>query len=178
MNESIDIRISALLIQGKKLEAIKLCKDELSIEFSDAKSYVEELIQKMDRPKEVVSKNLPVSRPIASVSPPKPKKIFSHPEVLFEGRIRRTEFAISSLISGVIFSWMINSVMHHPLENKEPLYFGALLLGLTVMTWSQGAKRCHDLGNSGWMQLVPLYFFWMLFQEGQKETNKYGESPK
>jgi uncharacterized membrane protein YhaH (DUF805 family) len=44
--------------------------------------------------------------------------------------------------------------------------------------WAQGAKRCHDIGNSGWYQIIPFYVFWMLFANGQKETNQYGINPK
>ena len=39
-------------------------------------------------------------------------------------------------------------------------------------------KRCHDLGNSGWFQLIPLYGFWMIFQDGIKGNNEYGINPK
>ena len=52
-----------------------------------------------------------------------------------------------------------------------------LLPGL-IFFWAQGAKRCHDLGNSGWYQLIPLYGLWMLFQDGIKGNNEYGINPK
>ena len=33
-------------------------------------------------------------------------------------------------------------------------------------------------GNSGWYQIIPFYVLWMLFAEGDKEANEYGNPPK
>jgi hypothetical protein len=42
----------------------------------------------------------------------------------------------------------------------------------------QYLKRCHDLGNSGWFQIIPFYGLWMIFQDGVSGVNQYGENPK
>ena len=50
-----------------------------------------------------------------------------------------------------------------------------------ILFWfllAQGAKRCHDRGNSGWFQIIPYYLFWMLFAKGEAANNKYSNSPK
>ncbi len=60
--------------------------------------------------------------------------------------------------------------------------FSALFLLLYIPGYwficAQNAKRCHDLGNTGWFQLIPFYGLWMLFADGDYGMNVYGENPK
>jgi len=90
----------------------------------------------------------------------------------FEGRIRRTEYGISLLIStfAVLF---INLIA---IEDASFVLF--INIPVLWFLFAQGAKRCHDLGNNGWWQLVPFYGFWLLFQNGVKGKNQYGYNPK
>lgn len=87
----------------------------------------------------------------------------------FDGRIRRFEYGLS-LIFYVIGAIIIISIKN----NIIVLAYIPLIWAL----WAQGAKRCHDMNHSGWMQLVPFYFFWMLLQEGDNYPNSYGNDPK
>ena len=101
------------------------------------------------------------------------KKPFS-----FSGRIRRLEYGISFII---YFVWLM---IIEAAGNSPSLSQGAsimLLISYIPMLWflwAQNAKRCHDRGNSGWYQLIPFYFFVLLFGEGEEGENEYGDNPK
>lgn len=116
----------------------------------------------------------------------KPRKIRIHPTrtqskrmftntFSFDGRIRRTEYGISVLLYA-FFATIINRIIEA--SNGDAFFLLVLLIPALWFLWAQGAKRCHDLGNSGWWQLIPFYGFWLLFQDGQNGKNEYGENPK
>lgn len=101
----------------------------------------------------------------------------------FKGRIRRMEYFITMLIAGfanVTMQGILTSVSESSLDAMA----GALVIYcifLVLYCWfvcAQNTKRCHDRGNSGWFQIIPFYGLWMLFADGEKGTNKYGNNPK
>lgn len=63
-------------------------------------------------------------------------------------------------------------------EESATLLSLILIIPLYWFMWAQGAKRCHDRGNSGWYQLIPFYGLWMLFGDGDECENDYGFAPK
>jgi len=93
----------------------------------------------------------------------------------FDGRIRRTEYGVSVLIYAFCAT-ILNAIVGASDGDAAILLFA--YIPLLWFLWAQGAKRCHDVGNSGWWQLIPFYGFWLLFQDGQHGTNQYGENPK
>jgi uncharacterized membrane protein YhaH (DUF805 family) len=98
--------------------------------------------------------------------------MFSSP-FSFDGRIRRTEYGIS-LIIYVIVAAFVKPIM---VSGEAPI-IGLAYIPMLWFLWAQGAKRCHDVGNNGWWQIIPFYVFWLLFQDGQKGLNEYGPNPK
>lgn len=92
----------------------------------------------------------------------------------FDGRIRRTEYGVSFIIY-VVIAAIVNVIIS---SSSDAAIFGLAYIPLLLFFWAQGAKRCHDLGNNGWWQIIPLYPFWLLFQDGQPGANQYGENPK
>lgn len=57
------------------------------------------------------------------------------------------------------------------------IVFAGIQLAFTWRFLGYGAQRCHDLGHSGFYQLIPLYPLLMLFQEGDAGDNEYGPNP-
>jgi uncharacterized membrane protein YhaH (DUF805 family) len=95
----------------------------------------------------------------------------------FDGRIRRTEFGVSLIIYAVAYAIVAGIVASAGLDGGAGIVF-IFFIPMLWFLWAQGAKRCHDVGNSGWWQLIPFYVFWLLFQDGQAGSNQYGENPK
>ena len=97
----------------------------------------------------------------------------------FEGRIRRTEYGLSYIMF-IIFSFIAGMLMDALSSNKDTNSLLFLLMAIPGYWFlvAQGAKRCHDRGNTGWFQLIPFYGFWMLFADSENGENQYGPNPK
>ena len=160
------LSLSQLLV---KIEADTLVYRE-GIDWTNAKD-VEEL-KKFFKEQQSIKSEIIINTNLSKASEDGShhKKMFSAP-FSFDGRIRRTEYGISFII--YIFSYtLINAIF-----NSSSFLFIAFIPVFWFL-WAQGAKRCHDRGNSGWYQIIPFYVFWMLFAEGDANKNEYGNSPK
>lgn len=91
----------------------------------------------------------------------------------FKGRIRRKEYLISFIIQGICQIFLGYMIELYYLQVLNLLY-----IPIYWFLWAQGAKRSHDIGNSGWWQLIPLYNVYLLFPDGKPFANKYGDNPK
>jgi uncharacterized membrane protein YhaH (DUF805 family) len=91
-------------------------------------------------------------------------KVFS-----FNGRIKRGEYA-ASFATYVVVYIILRLLMA---EDSSYGILGFLVIPMVWFLWAQGAKRCHDLNKSGWWQLIPFYFFVLIFSEGDYGPNQY-----
>lgn len=100
----------------------------------------------------------------------------------FKGRIRRKEYCLSFLIyicaATMLQALLVNTVYHNTQNQDSSILFLLLLIPCLIFIWAQGAKRCHDMGHSGWFQLIPFFIFWLLFSDSQWGINQYGANPK
>lgn len=104
----------------------------------------------------------------------------------FRGRIRRLEYGLSIIIlygyimvCAFIMGVLLGIFGAADLSDE---WFTLILLPLYIPVYwfmlAQGAKRCHDRGNSGWYQIIPFYNLIMLFGDGDYGENEYGPNPK
>ncbi len=92
----------------------------------------------------------------------------------FNGRIRRTEYGISYIIYIVVYFFVYAGILQGSIGG----ILGLIFIPLVWFLFAQGAKRCHDLDRNGWYQIIPFYFLWLLFQDGEPGENQYGLNPK
>ncbi len=105
------------------------------------------------------------------------KGMFNRP-FSFSGRIRRSEYGISFIF---YFVWyvIIQSISRSPSVSPEVAIIALITyIPMLWFMWAQNCKRCHDRGRSGWYQLIPFYFVVLLFGDGDKGSNEYGDNPK
>ena len=99
---------------------------------------------------------------------------------VFDGRARRREFWMFTLIN-VIIEIVLSILFRGWLSVIPSLYS----LAVFIPTIAVAARRLHDIGRSGWWQLIALIplvgiiiliIWWAT--EGQRGANKYGSNPK
>lgn len=97
------------------------------------------------------------------------KNVFS-----FEGRIGRKEFRLT-LVIFVILAVLLQAISAILIGIKvlnEGLVLpvlGLLLIPVLVFLLAQGAKRCHDIGLSGWYQLIPFFNIYLIFAKDRAQ---------
>lgn len=95
----------------------------------------------------------------------------------FEGRIRRRAYWIQYFICSMIMGILSATTENGFDEGGLILYFSIFIPVYWVLL-AASAKRCHDLGHSGWWMLIPFYALWLAFQNGEPGDNEYGPNPK
>ena len=109
----------------------------------------------------------------------------------FKGRIGRSEY-FAMLIGYVIVIWLFNAAVANSYSygrsNNEQIF--ALILAALLMVafmpiaWAVTCRRCHDIGWSGWAQLVTAipfvniaFLLFLLIKPGDKGSNRFGHPP-
>lgn len=105
-----------------------------------------------------------------------------HSIFCFQGRTGRLVYWIVTVL-GIVALGLFVFVSEELVRNLG-LTLNENVVSICIVSWylfycylvfAVGAKRCHDLGHSGWFQMIPFYGFVMLFLAGNEEENEYGE---
>lgn len=105
------------------------------------------------------------------------KGMFKRP-FSFSGRIRRLEYGLSFLLYYVWYIILTVAGESNNMTQSMAIFILISVIPMIWFLWAQGAKRCHDRGKSGWYQLIPFYFFVLIFGSGDEGDNEYGDCPK
>lgn len=97
-------------------------------------------------------------------------KMFSH-LFSFRGRSRCAEYVFINVLSSVLTGTLI------PVSDDNPILYVVFIL-LIWLCIAVGVRRCHDIGRTGLLILVPLFGIYLLFADSEPGDNKYGNNPK
>jgi len=107
---------------------------------------------------------------------------------LFYGRVNRLSYFCGGMVLffglGII-AWILQTVFGSAATNGIFLLPDFVLVAvLFFYSVSINTRRLHDIGRTGWLQLlffIPIFSFffglYMLFYPGQGGTNQYGKQP-
>ena len=114
-------------------------------------------------------------------------KLFFSRLYRLQGRSSRKEYIARLLLTAIIFiTWGYTVDYIKNISLLSLLYKGSLLFCMITMFFQYfplAVRRLHDLDESGWYVLITflpfgqLLILWLMFREGTRGTNKYGEPP-
>ncbi|EDL65650.1 Integral membrane protein [Bacillus sp. SG-1] len=100
----------------------------------------------------------------------------------FEGRARRKEYWMFTLINFLIF-WILEFIENY--KGWRTLLSGLYGLFIILPVVAVNVRRLHDIGRSGWWMLIglvpvfgPIALFVLAFMDSEEGSNQYGPNPK
>lgn len=91
------------------------------------------------------------------------------------GRCGRLAYFCVAFLAGIV-QHFANEFSRGKTDTAIGYFLGFVIVVCLWIIICVGAKRCHDLGHSGWWQLIPFYGLWLLFAEGDPDDNEYGSA--
>ena len=100
----------------------------------------------------------------------------------FSGRARRTEYWMFALFYCLA---LLAALLLDSLFGTVALFYVIAIFGLLLPSIAVSVRRLHDLGKSGWFQLIILipivggiWFLVLMCTDGNPANNEYGPNPK
>jgi len=103
---------------------------------------------------------------------------------VFTGRATRKEFwmfvlfsFIVSIVLSILDSMLGLNFRYSGTGQERGLLESIYSLAVFLPSLAVGVRRIHDINQSGWFILLPIYNLITMFIPGTKGANKYGEDP-
>jgi uncharacterized membrane protein YhaH (DUF805 family) len=96
----------------------------------------------------------------------------------FSGRARRKEFWYFTLFHFLICFGLGILMGANPYEEIYILLYFLYVFASAIPNLAVLARRLHDVGESGWLMLIPILNLILACKSGDVGLNRYGEDPK
>jgi uncharacterized membrane protein YhaH (DUF805 family) len=98
----------------------------------------------------------------------------------FHGRASRSEYWYFTLVS--YFIWIVLLIIAGATDDTFlDSFFDTLVILFPLAMWFPFTcvwiRRIHDINQPGWLVLIPIYNFILLFIKGTEGENRYGTDP-
>jgi uncharacterized membrane protein YhaH (DUF805 family) len=93
----------------------------------------------------------------------------------FNGRIQRVDYLLTT---AVVIDLLLVINRSSDTAKIPSLLMLPVAIVLGWLGLAAAVKRCHDLGQSGFYVLIPLYGLWLIFPDGTPGENEYGPNQK
>ena len=93
----------------------------------------------------------------------------------FNGRIQRVDYLLTT---AVVIDLLLVINRFSDAAKIPSLLMLPVAIVLGWLGLAAAVKRCHDLGQSGFYVLIPLYGLWLIFPDGTPGENEYGPNQK
>lgn len=97
--------------------------------------------------------------------------IFSKLSGAFSGDIGKGEWLLSLIVFNIVSFILAGMATSPHVSQGVGGIFVLLFIAAVLVMICQNTRRCHDAGHSGWIQLIPLSYFYLMFAEGEEENN-------
>ncbi len=185
-SDSEKTSLASSAVQDKKTQLVKEYMEAFNVEEKDAFLYVNThgmnaTIGAIAAKKAGNTTRLQESINVATATATQAEEQKQYSIFRFKGRVGRLQYWLTLFGGLLVFCLLIaitSVLIDYTYDDRTPTLF--VLCGIlwyafySYMVLAIGAKRCHDLGHSGWFQLIPYYFLVMLFSYGDHYNNEYG----
>ncbi len=187
-SDTEETSLASPAMPNKKAQLVKEYMEAFGVDEKEALSYINShgmnavrLAIANKKTENVPQKQVSVGNPTVIATNTKEHQKYSI--FSFKGRVGRTALWTTFILGGILcillpvllYETILYESLYYGISHTEMFFMFTIWGIFYYIALAVGAKRCHDLGHSGWFQLIPFYGFVMLFSYGDAYNNAYGD---